>query len=432
MFNYIFQIERFWSRQVSEIKKEGWAAVRRKAKTLTIKLVNIPITLIGLIVAVPVVLIVRLIRPWVLIRFGYFFAGRIGHFAFDVEYYLTEKKLGLHTEKAIDIFFYCGLNRGKPANDFFSKLTRRNLNVYGWVKYLFHVNSFLPGGGINQLLPAVERYGSRDIKGLFRKVGPQLSFTEQENMMGHSFLKSIGMKNSEKFVCLIVRDSAYLNSASYDYHNYRDSDIETYKKAALALAEKGYWVFRMGKVVKKPFKANHPHIIDYANSKFRSDFLDIWLMANCYFTISTSTGLDDISIIFRKPILFVNHLPVGDCRTGSKKYIEHFKIFQWEKNGKYLSLRDQIDCGAIRFFEKSQYDKLGIKIIDNSSSQIKNTVLEFENSLINRYSNSANNGFQDKFWEIMKEWKDYSRYHGKYRAKISNTFLEEHRKWFLA
>jgi|TARA_B100001971_G_scaffold213598_1_gene247441 hypothetical protein len=71
-------------------------AVRRKVNILFIKLVNMPIKLIGLIVAVPLVLIVRLIRPWVLIRFGYFFAGRIGHFAFDVEYYMTEKKLGLH------------------------------------------------------------------------------------------------------------------------------------------------------------------------------------------------------------------------------------------------------------------------------------------------------------------------------------------------
>ena len=90
----------------------------------------------------------------------------------------------------------------------------------------------------------------------------------------------MAMKNNEKFVCLIVRDSAYLptinNKNKWEYHNFRDSDIDTYEKAALALAEKGYWVFRMGKVVRKPFKADHPNILDYANSNYRSDFLDIW------------------------------------------------------------------------------------------------------------------------------------------------------------
>ena len=101
-------IKTFLSRQISNIREERWVAVRRKVQTAAKRLVKLPVDLVGFTLAVPVVLFVRLIRPYKLIRFGYFYAGRIGHFAFDVEYYLTEKKLGLHPEKAIDIFFIVG------------------------------------------------------------------------------------------------------------------------------------------------------------------------------------------------------------------------------------------------------------------------------------------------------------------------------------
>ena len=50
---------------------------------------------------IPIVLIVRVIRPFYWIRFGWFFGSRIGHFAFDVEYYLSERKVGLHPKKAL-------------------------------------------------------------------------------------------------------------------------------------------------------------------------------------------------------------------------------------------------------------------------------------------------------------------------------------------
>ena len=182
------------------------------------------IMLILSFLVIPIVLIVRVIRPFYWIRFGWFFGSRIGHFAFDVEYYLSERKVGLHPEKAIDVFFY---RAGKPANAFFTKMIkRRNLLVYNWVEPLFIANNWIPGGDQHRILPAYDNYNSRDKNGLLKRVEPQLSFSKEENKMAHSFLKSIGI-GQQKFVCMIIRDSAYLKNA--DYHNYRDVDIDTLK-----------------------------------------------------------------------------------------------------------------------------------------------------------------------------------------------------------
>jgi len=415
----------FWSRQISQIRENGWVAVRFKVwKTIS--------GLIGYALAVPLVLIARLIRPLVWIRFGPVHARALGHSIFDPVYYLCEREL--EPSRTVDCFYFD--SRTVP-NEQWALMVRRNLRINPVFRYADNVNRVFPRGELHH--KSIKRTFAKDAEGYLARTEPHITFSTVEDSKGRLFLKKLGIKPSARFVCLIVRDSAYKEKyanpgsrKNWSYHDYRNSDIDTYKSAVMALAEKGYWVFRMGKAVHKPLKIDHPQIIDYANSGFRSDFLDIWLMANCYFTISTSTGLDYVSVIYKKPILFINHLPILDCWTGSKDFTEYFKILQWKKNGKYLSLRDQIACDAINLSNKSDYDRLGITIIDNSSTQIENAVLDFEKKLSSNVTQQRNKVLQEKFWNIMKEHKDFPKYHGKYSANISDVFLDEHHEWFLA
>ena len=93
------------SHSIIQIKKEGYGAVHRKIRKFIILLIRLPLDIVGYLLAIPLVVLARMLRPFVLVRFGFFFAGRIGHFSFDVEYYLTEKHLGLHPRNVIDLFY---------------------------------------------------------------------------------------------------------------------------------------------------------------------------------------------------------------------------------------------------------------------------------------------------------------------------------------
>ena len=95
----------------------------------------------------------------------------------------------------------------------------------------------------------------------------------------------------------------------------------THTSDAINLAKKGYWVFRMGKYVEKQFNNLHKMIYDYAKSQYRSDFLDIWLTANCHFCLSTSTGLDDVAKTFRLPLIHTDVIPIGNIMSGKKDLI---------------------------------------------------------------------------------------------------------------
>ena len=86
----------FWSRRVYDIRKEGFVGLVYVYNYVKAWFNFLP----GIIAVIPIILIIRIIRPFIFIRFGNLNSGRIGHWAFDTEMYLTEKELGLHPQEA--------------------------------------------------------------------------------------------------------------------------------------------------------------------------------------------------------------------------------------------------------------------------------------------------------------------------------------------
>jgi putative glycosyltransferase (TIGR04372 family) len=379
-------------------------------------------------IALPVVLIIRIIRPIKLFRFGYFISERIGHLSFDVEASLIEKKL--NNQKVIDLFFLRG---NYVANEFFIKLSKRHLTINKFVKYLYHLNNMFPWGEVHRVLNATEIHGSRLVSKEMSNMGPMLKFNESENNQGYAFFDIIKKPKNSKFVCLMVRDSAYLNSDYFNYHDYRDSDINDYVVAVNNLLNKGYWVFRMGKIVNEKLLINHPRFLDYANSVYRNDFLDVWLAKNCFFAISTSCGWDSMTEIFKKPICYVNALPLGAIKTaGNNNSIWLSKKLKFKKNNKPLSLNDQIKTGALLYFRSKDYKDNDIIIEDNSSSEIDDAVNEMHLKLNNLWVSNKNDLTDNSlFWNKLSKWNEFSRYHGDTVSRLSDIFLRKNKNWFL-
>jgi len=313
-------------------------------------------------------------------------------------------------------------------------MVRRYLRVYPFVAYLYKVNEIIPGGQAHTIKMKVN--GSRDLEGVLHRCETHIRFTEEENEQGWLFLNEIGLHPSEKFVCIDVRDSAYKDKFQnwkndWTYHNFRDSDIETYEEAALALAKKGYWVFRMGKAVNKSLMVNHPRILDYANTQHRSDFLDIWLMANCFFCVSTASGFSSVPVVFRKPIAFVNYIPIGMYNSCGENVMVPKKLLDKNTN-QYLSFSEMLDHN---FFHSENYKEAGIRIVDASPDEIKATVLEMEHRLTGSWDEKdEDNKLQRLFWQKFKAWSKFNKYRGwnHPEARLSAKFLRGNRSWFLA
>ena len=169
------------------------------------------------------------------------------------------------------------------------------------------------------------------------------------------------------------------------HHNYRDSDIKTYTSAAETLAELGYTVFRMGAIVKESLVSDNPLVIDYATNGMRTEFLDIFLGAHCTFTVSVGTGWDGVPTIFRRPLIFVNHLPIFNTSAVTLPIVIAPKILIDYQTKHVLSLKNLIDRESVYRFNTQAYKDAGVEIRDLSSEELVEAVTEMAQRVEGRF-----------------------------------------------
>ena len=327
-----------------------------------IKLARLPLVF----PAALMVLAVRVLgRFGTVIRFGNFTSNRIGHLVGNTEVYLCERDAGQHPY--IDIWTHYGEVSSKQID----KMLRRVLRI--WPSRFTALCMVL-----NKMFPSWERHdiGSkhldRDPENLLAKYPPHLKFTPLERARAESTLHEWGVKAGDQWVCLMVRDAAYLPSLGY--HSYRDSNVEDYAEAALMLAERGYHVFRMGEKMAKPFAAKHPRIHDFPFMPDRSELMNVYLGAHCAFTISTSTGWDAIPQAFRRPMCYANFAPYEYFPTWLPNSLLIWK-HHW-KDGKRMTPAEIAKSEAGKFMRAEQFEGAEIELRDNTPAEITAVVTE--------------------------------------------------------
>lgn len=403
------------------IKESKLMSILRKSYREVYKLLFVVFDLFFLLPAIFVVLAVRTLRPYILIRFGLLNSRRIGHFAGNTELYFCkrdiERKQG---KRSVDLFFYTH----PICNRQLKKMWARILHIYFFVTYLYRVNSCLPGGEENSALKLMQ--SDRDIHGFFAASTPHLSFTQKENKIGNLSLRRMGIPQGSPFVCLHIRDSKYLNDlfkVDFYYNNYRDCNIKNYKLVAEKLADRGYFVLRMGKNVKERFGTNNPKVIDYATN-YRSDFLDIFLSANCHFFIGCAAGFGGVASIFRRPAAWVNDISLEFSTTWGKDHLLIPKKLWLRRESRFLTFREILQSEIARFCQTQQFDRAGIEIVENTPEEILALAIEMDERLKGTWKTAMEDEeLQQLFWSYFRK----SELNHKFLTRIGAEFLRQNR-----
>jgi putative glycosyltransferase (TIGR04372 family) len=423
--------KRFIRRQIDQIRQGGSYIFFKKVRVALRMVCRLPM----FIIAVPAVVVIRLIRPWCLVRCGDLISSRIGHFAGNTELYLCERDAGINVPRQLhlDLWFM----QHPICNQQLAKMWKPVLNIWPeWILYpISKVNQLIPGGIMHQV---GSTNSDRDVHNLLDRFPPHLKFTAEEEVFGKTKLQAMGIPTSAPFVCLNVRDSAYLNahmpSGAWDYHNYRDCSIQRFELAAIELADRGYFVIRMGAKVREALVVNHPRIIDYATNGMRSDFMDIYIGAKCSFCVTTHTGFDGIPLIFRRPIVFSNAVPLGYLPTFREQFIVITRHHFSTQMNRELTLQEIFDQGVGYSSHASDYESRGIQLIENSSEEIRDAVLEMHQRLSGNWQPIEDDKtLQNKFWNIfLRKSNDADQrhlLHGEIRSHFGAHFLRNNRAW---
>jgi putative glycosyltransferase (TIGR04372 family) len=420
----LFLIQQSWPTFVIHLKTGNWSAIFYFQRKLLSKLFFLLISPLGLFL----VFLMRLIRPWLLIRINILVSERIGHLALNTELYLCERDAGINLpgRRHIDLWYH----NWPICNKQLALMWNRVLHVGPrWLLGTVHkVNTLIPGGNIHQIPDSTPI--DIDIHNFMDKFPPHLNFLTEEEERGQAGLRELGIPVGAPFVCLAVRDNVYLKKMlpwkSWDYHDYRDCDIQNYILAAQKLSESGYYVIRMGVAVDKALNVNNPLIIDYALNGTRTDFMDIYLAKKCAFCIVGNAGFEAVPRIFRRPIVYVDHVPFGMINTDSARLISTTKKHFLRDKNRFMTFKEIFESGADVFWRSSKYDDLGIDLMESSPEEITAVVLEMKERLEGTWETSEENEeLQRQFWKLFPK----TEYHGELRSRIGADFLLQQKEW---
>lgn len=347
---------------------------------------------------------IYLISPFLLIRFSKVSSEIIGGFAENTETYLCKKYLQ-NKKFQIDLFCF-----GKISNNQLAKMIKREIIVLPSIFInVINFNKF-----ISKYFPYFSKHNIdltnyRDIENLYRKVPQNIKFTDDEIIKGWKLVEKFGIFKETKYICLVIRDDEYKKKTNFldfssDYHDFRNFNSDNFIPAAEELANRGLKVIRMGKHVSKKFISKNKNIIDYANSEFRSDFLDIFLGAHCSFCLTTATGIDTIPLIFRKPIAAIV-VPLAYFQNYNDNFINiskhHFL------NGVKLNA-EEIFLNNLAYYLKSDFfKKKNVILQEPNPDEIKEFALEAYEIFINKKDYQGEDlliqkNFQKKYREFIE------------------------------
>ena len=137
--------------------------------------------------------------------------------------------------------------------------------------------------------------------------GPVFTIGEEHRKVGWDLLKRAGVPDGSWFVTFHVREPGF---AGDPFPSPRNASVENYLPAMQEVVARGGWAIRIGNGGMKPLPAV-PGVIDYAHSDFKSDVMDIFLMAQCRFFVGTPSGPAQVPHLFGVPTVYTNWIPMA-------------------------------------------------------------------------------------------------------------------------
>lgn len=229
------------------------------------------------------------------------------------------------------------------------------------------------------------------------------SLSADEITKGFEILKSTGLDTSRKFIVIHIREDGYNNNFS-DNHSVRNSDPTSYIKAIKFILSKGINVIRVGdKSMKKLPKLDG--FLDYAHSKIKSDFMDVFLAAKCIFCIGTSSGYYHIPMFFDRPILLLNCVPLAPVLSLTDKSMFLSKKYIYTNSKKKVNLIELFTFNKMMLGDLKSLKENNITVLDNSAEDVLSAtkdMMEMYNKNIKNDFLQNNNIFKKKIHAIFQ------------------------------
>ena len=208
-----------------------------------------------------------------------------------------------------------------------------------------------------------------------KKNKPIVQFTENEKKEGKKFTSTI-ITNKKKWFCTIqVREPGFRFRDNLWLDTGRNANLNNYKKAISYINKNKGITVRLGQ--KRHKNISCEGYFDYGSSKFKSSFLDIYLLAEAKFHIGTTSGLSYLPLILGKyKNIFTNlSIPFFVPNPGSIGIPKLLKSTSSQKYQKF-STYEKFEPPML-FYGNENLKNLNLELVENSADDIYSLIKEF-------------------------------------------------------
>ena len=232
-----------------------------------------------------------------------------------------------------------------------------------------------------------------------------------------------GMKPDDWYVCLHTRDGAHYSEVDGTGQTHRNAPIETYLDAVREITRRGGWVIKLGGP-NSPGLPPLDRAIDYAQSEFRSELMDICLIRNARAFIGTTSGLTNVAISFGIPCALVNCITTDPQLWNSAV---RFALKPVRLADGTLLTQAQLTSPPWRWrlFDACVLSRNGAQPLNNTSDEILAVVEEVADLASRRAVSAAS----QRLLSLWKERLPLPHYYG--TGRISAYYLGKYGSAFL-
>lgn len=248
---------------------------------------------------------------------------------------------------------------------------------------------------------------------------PLLSLSAEKLQDGYQVLEKLGVPKGAWF-CGLHNRSVGNNSPSA-----RNADLVGYELAIKAITAQGGYVVYLGDDNPPADWASRFNFVNYSGSRLRSDWMDIFILAEGYFLIGMGSGPGVVPMCFGKPAVLVNWAPMG-ARHCSHDDILLPKQYRLNSQNRFLTMSERM---SPRFGHQDSLESLafiGVEVIDNSPEEIADAVIEMMDQLfekVNAPLSAPEIAAQEKF-------SNESLMLNLYPARLARNFIERYPECF--
>ena len=257
-------------------------------------------------------------------------------------------------------------------------------------------------------------------------LSPSVKISAEDNEIGYEYLKSIGVRRNQHFICYATRTESYYQKLIAEGvvlkpRSIRNPNEQSYLNVGLNLLEMDLAVIRMGKNLSTSLTTSEPRaVVDYATIS-RTDALDLFLLSKCKFLLTGGSGIIWLRRLFNLPSLHCDSYDIRSSAIFNELFL--FQRVRHISSGEFATISEMLKMRS-EYSDERHQGRLGVELIKNTADEILAACNEMNSRIDGTWiTTPQDEELQQRYLDLVVTYSDQPTWRG--GGRVGTQFLRD-------